>query len=118
VHPPNNGHFTAVGAPGKLLVMIAYGVQESQIVGGPSWFAIEKWDIEAKCDDDKHSAEETSAMLRKLLEERFSLKMRPCARAACRERLRLQDQLGLRLAPERAPVDVIVVDLMERPSVN
>ena len=75
VRLPNGGHFAAVGAPVKLLVMIAYGVQESQIAGGPSWFASEKWDIEAKCEDVRHSADETSQMLRNLLEERFSLRV-------------------------------------------
>jgi uncharacterized protein (TIGR03435 family) len=75
VRAPNGGHFTAVGAVGKLLVMIAYGVQDSQIVGGPGWFADEKWDVEAKSDDARHSADETCRMLRKLLEERFSLKI-------------------------------------------
>jgi len=75
VRQPNGGHFTAEGAVGKLLVMLAYGVQDSQITGGPGWFGTEKWDIEAKCDDNRHSPEETKHMLRKLLEDRFSLKM-------------------------------------------
>jgi uncharacterized protein (TIGR03435 family) len=75
VRQPNGGHFTAEGAVGKLLVMLAYGVQDSQITGGPNWFGTEKWDIEAKCDDNRHSAEETKHMLQKLLEDRFSLKI-------------------------------------------
>jgi uncharacterized protein (TIGR03435 family) len=75
VRMPNGGHFTAEGAVVKLLVMLGYGVQDSQIAGGPSWFGTEKWDIEAKCDDTRHSPEETQRMLQKLLEDRFSLKM-------------------------------------------
>lgn len=213
VRLPNGGHFTAEGAPGKLLVMIAYGVQDSQILGGPSWFAAEKWDIEAKCEDNLHSADETTRMLQNLLEERFSLKIhrdteqrpvyvltlakggpkfkpseknttniRPSANSFSIQRgniavvtgllatsvgrpvldrtgltglydlfvqwddapvregglpgtapparddsaagdrgsifTAVQDQLGLRLEPQRAPVDVIVVDGMERPSAN
>jgi uncharacterized protein (TIGR03435 family) len=73
VHMPTAGHFTAEGAPVNLLVMLAYGVQESQIAGGPGWFATEKWDIDAKCDDEKHSGDETKRMLQHLLAERFSL---------------------------------------------
>jgi uncharacterized protein (TIGR03435 family) len=75
VHMPTAGHFTAEGAPVNLLVMLAYGLQESQIAGGPGWFAIEKWDIDAKCDDERHSGDETKRMLQHLLEERFSLKI-------------------------------------------
>ncbi|SRR5579883_1211611 len=74
VHQPNAGKFSAEGAVGKLLVMLAYGVQDSQIVGGPAWFATEKWNIEAKSEDRHHSPEETKRMLRNLLEDRFSLK--------------------------------------------
>lgn len=75
VRMPAGGQFTAVGAPLKLLVMLAHRVQESQIVGGPGWFATEKWDISAQCDDRRHSTDETYVMLQHLLEERFSLKL-------------------------------------------
>lgn len=75
VRQPTGGHFTAEGVVGKLLVMLAYGVQDSQITGGPTWFATEKWDIEAKCDDNRHTVDETLRMLQNLLEERFSLKI-------------------------------------------
>jgi len=54
--------------------MVAYGVQENQIVGGPSWLDSEKWDIEAKSEDQVHTTEETRAMLQKMLEERFVLR--------------------------------------------
>ena len=30
----------------------------------------------------------------------------------------LQDQLGLKLTPDKAPVDVLVIDSVERPSAN
>ncbi|MBI4908167.1 MAG: TIGR03435 family protein [Acidobacteria bacterium] len=75
VRPPNRGRFTAVGIGGKLLVMLAYGVQDSQIKGGPGWFTSEKWDIEAKCEEDSASADQTAQMLGSLLEERFGLKV-------------------------------------------
>ncbi len=75
VHMPTGGHFQAEGAPVKLLVMIAYGVEESQIASGPGWIGSEKWDITAQCDDDRHSADETRLMLQHLLEERFALKL-------------------------------------------
>src|ERR1041385_3496274 len=54
VRPPNRGQFTANGAVAKLIVMLAYDVQESQLTGGPAWFASEKGDIQAKSENDQH----------------------------------------------------------------
>jgi uncharacterized protein (TIGR03435 family) len=76
VRMPTNGRFTATGSVAKLLVMIAYDVQETQIVGGPGWFATQKWDIEAKRDDrDPHSSEDTLRMLQNLLADRFAMQI-------------------------------------------
>jgi uncharacterized protein (TIGR03435 family) len=75
VRPPNRGQFTATGTVAKLLMMLAYGVQDSQIIGGPSWVATEKWDIQAKSGNDQHSVEETRIMLQHLLADRFSLQL-------------------------------------------
>jgi uncharacterized protein (TIGR03435 family) len=75
VRPPNRGQFTANAAVAKLLVMLAYDVQESQIVGGPGWFATEKWNIQAKSQNEQHSADETRLMLQHLLAERFALRL-------------------------------------------
>jgi uncharacterized protein (TIGR03435 family) len=212
VRPPSNGGFTAAGTTAKFVVMLAYDVQETQVIGGPSWFATEKWDIEARTDDRAgHSVEETRRMLQNMLEERFSLRLHretqplpvyvlSIARSGSKLKasdptgstnvkaggnsvsvqhgelarmtqllatvlgrpvvdrtglkglydfsLRwddapireggvpgldapaapgtdhgsiftaIQDQLGLRLEPQRAPIDVIVVDRMDRPSQN
>jgi uncharacterized protein (TIGR03435 family) len=76
VKMPSNGRFATTGSVAKLVLMVAYDVQESQIVGGPGWFATEKWDIEAKSDDRvSRSVEETRRMLQRLLEERFALQI-------------------------------------------
>src|SRR5438477_11421569 len=63
VRSPNRGQFTANGAVAKLLVMLAYDVQDNQVAGGPSWFATEKWDIQAKSDNEQHNVDETRLML-------------------------------------------------------
>jgi uncharacterized protein (TIGR03435 family) len=212
VRPPANGAFTAAGTTAKFVVMLAYDIQETQVIGGPGWFATEKWDIEARTGDRAgHSVEETRRMLQNLLEERFSLRLhretqalpvytltlakngpklkasdpqgstnvqvggnsvsvqhgelarmtqllatvlgRPVVDrtgltglydfslrwddAPVREGgvpgldspgtagtdhgsifTAIQDQLGLRLEPQRAPIDVIAVDSMDRPSPN
>jgi uncharacterized protein (TIGR03435 family) len=212
VKMPSDGRFTATGCVAKLVLMVAYDVQETQIIGGPSWFATEKWDIQARSAGDvARSAEETRLMLQNLLAERFALRIhrqteqRPAyvvtiakggAKFKAREQpgrtnvqitsnsIRIeagdlarmvqvlatalgrpvidrtglrglydfsvqwddapvreggvpgldvpaapgndrgsiftafQEQLGLRLEPQRAPVEVIVVDGVERPSAN
>jgi uncharacterized protein (TIGR03435 family) len=212
VHMPTNGQFSASGVAAKLVMMLAFDVQESQLIGGPDWLATEKWDIDAKRDDQlRHSVEETRGMVQKLLADRFALRIhretqqRPAyvltvakggpkfqsvreekstdvrvtansvrLEAGGIDRLALvlatslgrpvvdqtglngrydlsldwddapvaqggvpgldtpappgndhgsiftavQDQLGLRLEPRRAPVEVIVIDRMERPSAN
>ena len=211
VHPPTAGRFSATGAVAKLLVMLAYDIQESQIVGEPPWLAAEKWDIEAKTDDGvQHTPEETRRMVQSLLRDRFALrahretqqrpayvltvtkggpKFKPSERRSTNYRIgggsislergelarfvqflssalgqpvvdrtglgglydlslrwddapipeggllgadvraapgnsygsiftAIQDQLGLRLEHQQAPVDVLVIDRMERPSEN
>lgn len=76
VKMPTNGRFSAIGSVAKLVLMIAYDMQETQIVGGPGWIATEKWDITAKCDDrSSHSFEDTHRMLENLLQERFALQI-------------------------------------------
>lgn len=212
VHMPANGHFSCTGSVAKLVMMLAYDVQESQISGGPGWLDTEKWDIDAQRDDrEPHSVEETRRMLQTLFEQRFSLQVhrstepRPAylltvskggpkfkareqegstnihvtpnsirLEAGTLDRLAqllatalgrpvidethltgrydldlqwddapvaaggvpgldqaaapgndrgsiftaIQNQLGLRLEPQRAPVEVIVIDRIERPSAN
>jgi uncharacterized protein (TIGR03435 family) len=72
---PVSGQFSATGSVAKLVVMLAFDVQESQIAGGPNWFASEKWDIDARSADPAHSPEETRIMLQNLLVDRFALRV-------------------------------------------
>jgi uncharacterized protein (TIGR03435 family) len=75
VRPPGNGRFEATGSVARLLVMLAYDVQESQIVGGESWVGSEKWDVLAKSDDGgRHGNAETRRMLQNMLADRFGLR--------------------------------------------
>ena len=76
IRPPVGGQFTATGGTAKLIVMLAYDIQEAQIAGGPSWFTTEKWDIDARSDNPgKHTVEETRRMLQNMLAERFGLRV-------------------------------------------
>ncbi len=73
VKMPNSGRFSSTGSTAKLLIMLAFDLQESQIVGGPEWLPTEKWDIEAKSENARHTPEESRVMLQNLLADRFAL---------------------------------------------
>jgi uncharacterized protein (TIGR03435 family) len=77
------GRFVANGVTAKLLLLEAYGIKESQISGGPSWFDSERFEIEARSSEveaakisklsPKQRNDEFQQMLRALLAERFML---------------------------------------------
>jgi uncharacterized protein (TIGR03435 family) len=83
--PSPNG-LIARNATLQMLVTSAYGVQNYQVSGGPSWFTSDLYDIDAKIDASVADAlqklsiaERTTArqqMLQKLLTERFRLTIR------------------------------------------
>ena len=60
--------------PIKLLVRQAFRVQDSQIVGGPTWLDTDRYDIEAKTGSpEKVSRDQLGPLMQNLLAERFSL---------------------------------------------
>lgn len=69
--PPGNGKFTGSGVTARFMVMLAWNLQESQIVGGPDWFATDRWTVEAKGDAGGDARE----MLQNMLQERFGLRV-------------------------------------------
>jgi uncharacterized protein (TIGR03435 family) len=71
------GEFRTAGVVLKLLVMLAWDVQEAQIVGGPDWMESLRWDITAKVEDygQTMTPNNTYPALRALLQERFGLKV-------------------------------------------
>lgn len=73
VLPPVGGRFTATNVPLRVLVRVAFGVQDFQIVGGPSWQMERRFDIVAKTEDTAATMEAVLPMLKALLAERFQL---------------------------------------------
>jgi bla regulator protein blaR1 len=79
------GRFTANNVPLRFLIQNAYRVRDFQVIGGPSWIALERWDIEAKAEEgsipaptgppDPNVADPMSIRLQSLLEDRFQLKL-------------------------------------------
>jgi uncharacterized protein (TIGR03435 family) len=77
------GGFVAVNSPMTILIAFAYGTDRPllpwQIVGGPSWLASDRFDIEGKAAIDPSAdvqrlATQIPARLRTLLEDRFALR--------------------------------------------
>jgi uncharacterized protein (TIGR03435 family) len=68
------GRFNAVNATVRQIIVRAYGIQDSEIVGAPQWTNSERFDIAAKAERDL-TPQEFSEMLKNLLRERFQLKV-------------------------------------------
>lgn len=65
------GRFRAGGVSLQDLIVFAYDVQPYQIVGGPPWLDVDRWDVTAAGAPDARDA--TLAALRRLLTDRFHL---------------------------------------------
>jgi uncharacterized protein (TIGR03435 family) len=68
--PP--GRFTATNIPLKVLITNAYQLSFFQVIGGPDWVSADRFDIAAKAPDGA-PPEQTRAMVRTLLKDRFKL---------------------------------------------
>jgi len=73
--------FSASNIALKVLIQQAYGIEDNQIVGAPSWLGSARYDIEAKVSssdtDALHnlSSDQRRLMLQPLLADRFQLKV-------------------------------------------
>lgn len=66
--------FATINTTMNDLVSFAYGVQERQIVGAPSWFDSDHFDIQAEPEaEGMPNRKQLEAMLKKLLTDRFKL---------------------------------------------
>ncbi len=124
------------------LILSAYGVQDDQISGGPSWLNSEKYDIEEKINQSAMDAlqqlsaeqrfQERKRMLQALLSQRglagkydFVLQWDPsvippptASSSGPSIITAVQQQLGLRLESQKGPVEVLVIDRAQQPMEN
>jgi bla regulator protein blaR1 len=68
-----NGQFMGQRVTLRLLVAVAYGLQDFQVTGGPNWIDSNSFDVEAKGESGRESADEVRLMLQELLADRFKL---------------------------------------------
>lgn len=70
------GHYVGQNLSLRLLLKTAYGVHDSQIVGGPPWIDSGRWDINAKAEGYTDAAkfrDVARLMVRPLLADRFNV---------------------------------------------
>jgi uncharacterized protein (TIGR03435 family) len=72
------GRFVARGATVRLLIKIAYNLNDDELDGGPSWIGLKRFDIEATPDtpDAATDSGRNHLRLQRLLTDRFQLKLR------------------------------------------
>lgn len=81
VHFLPGGRFAVRNASIRLLIKIAYNLNDDEVSGGPSWISSRKFDIDAKADAttmDPSATGNTQTRLRLqvLLKDRFKLRLR------------------------------------------
>jgi uncharacterized protein (TIGR03435 family) len=105
-NPGNGGTSMGAGEGGdsehnvtlKVLMTVAYRIQEFQISGGPSWAGSDRFDVEAKAADPKAGPDQVRLMLQSLLEDRFKLKLHRETRESSVYAL-VVDKGGLKMKP-------------------
>jgi uncharacterized protein (TIGR03435 family) len=69
------GRFTARGVTAQYLIAIAYGLQKFQILGGERWVEGERFDVEAKLEEQSAGGGNERVMIKLLLADRFKLQV-------------------------------------------
>lgn len=87
------GGFTASGVPLKILFRMAFGAQDNQLEGLPSWVDSERYEIDAKMD------EATAAALQKLSQDERSAARRQMLQALLADRLNLKFHMDKKELP-------------------
>jgi uncharacterized protein (TIGR03435 family) len=69
------GRYVATNTTLRSLLMVAYHVQDFQIIGAPAWMESERYDIEGKAEADLGSDQRAAPFLQSLIEDRFKAVM-------------------------------------------
>jgi uncharacterized protein (TIGR03435 family) len=76
IRPIRTGQVTAVNVTLRALILRAYALHESQLIGGPAWLDTDRFDVVARTETPPAGGtRDVLLMLRQLLAERFSLRM-------------------------------------------
>jgi uncharacterized protein (TIGR03435 family) len=95
------GRVTFVNMPVRQMIIAAYQLQPFQVIGGPAWLTADRFDVIAKAPDGA-PPQDTNAMLRSLLADRFKLRVHTETREMpvySLVKARADGQLGDKLKP-------------------
>jgi uncharacterized protein (TIGR03435 family) len=106
IRPTPFGRLTAANATAKSIVLRAYGLVDSQLIGAPKWLNEERYDVDARVAPTPPGGPEALIPhLRALLVDRFKLKGHPETRELPAYALtfaRRERQLGAQIRPTAA----------------
>lgn len=92
------GRLKITNEPLKLLIRTAFGIQNAQIAGGPTWIETDRFDIEAKTGERKKIGQgEMRPLLQNLLADRFRLKFHHETRELTAYAITVDDKARLKL---------------------
>jgi uncharacterized protein (TIGR03435 family) len=63
---------TMTGVPLRQLIVQSYGIQPSQLIGGPDWLTTDRWDIQLRADSAV-TPQQVNALMQQMLADRFKL---------------------------------------------
>jgi uncharacterized protein (TIGR03435 family) len=92
------GRYVVDGITAANLIRNAYDLRPEEIVGGPAWLDVQRFEINATYPPES-TTPQVNAMLRSLLQNRFALKTHREQRELAKYRLVLADAQG-RLGPQ------------------
>jgi uncharacterized protein (TIGR03435 family) len=70
-------HITFLDTTVEQFLLLGYGVQKSQLSGEPDWVKTQKWDVDGVPDVDGDPGwQQLQTLVRKILHQRFALKLR------------------------------------------
>jgi uncharacterized protein DUF3738 len=110
VEPPAPAHAVGLNiTPGRLLIEaatlrrilgLAYAINRVRVIGGPPWVDSDQYTVTLNGSYD------------------FSLEMVTATGDVVSPFTAVQEQLGLKLEPTKAPMEVLIIDRAERPTPN